>query len=178
MTKSLLSNLEILNKNAANIGNCHDTIQSLLMNPKHTYDVCLAIAANAVNMSKNGIDCVIPIPNGGLVLGAIVASILEVPFIVPYKGPNAPSEWIKEIGPRHTYTFDVDLIDIESSKNVLLIDDRTSVGICTDTMTKLIKKINGTIECYCYFELEQRSFDMFLENTKIDENKIYTIIKK
>ncbi len=176
--KLLKKTVNILNNNADEYSKIHDTLQSLLLNPIHTYEVCLSIAANAVNNSKDGIDCIMPIPTGGLYLSGIVASILEVPLIIPYKGPNAPSEWVKVKGDRHTYSIDPDLVDIDTEKNILVMDDRTSVGLCTKAIMQLAEKINGKIVYYSYFELEERSFDKFLANTKLDKKLIHSVIKK
>jgi len=172
-TDDLVKNLDVIKNNV--IVN-HDNVYDLLLNPIHTFNVCLSIAAQAVNNSKNGIDCIVAIPNGGLFLSTIVGQILDVPVIIPHKGENVPSEWIK-VKNRHTYSIDPDKVDVESPGHALIMDDRTSVGICTKSIMDLCSKMNLTVECCAYYELEERSMPMFLQNTGLDKEQIISIIK-
>lgn len=128
-------------------------ITTLLANPE-AFQICMNLFADRYREMQ--IDAIMGIEARGFIFGAVLASMLKIPFIPVRKHKKLPGETItieyqKEYG---TDTVEIQRNALKKGQQVVIVDDLIGTGGSAEAATQLVKQAEAeVIEVACLIEL-------------------------
>ncbi len=144
-------------------------ITGLMLNPE-AFRESIDAFCEIVRGRKNKVTAIAGLEARGFIFGGAIAERLGIPFIIIRKKGKLPGKTISqdyalEYG---TAEIEVQLSDVKSGDNVVLIDDLVATGGTLAAARKLMEKCGATVDCCLgVIGLPELNYAKALEGTEV-----------